>query len=242
MKHVLPRIVFWLLFCLLTRVAAQQFSPAKNYSVGTKPVAVVVGDFNRDSRMDLAVANSKSNNVSILLGNGDGTFRPAVNYALHHPPAFVCVGDFNGDHKSDLAFADLSGTAVAVLLGKGDGSFRPPVQYDVGIVARYLIAADFNHDKKLDLLAYNEGKLSILLGNGDGTFQPPVIILFSANSPHVAVADFNGDGFPDVIGGELTGVVHEGYSGNLIAVAWKSIELFGDVLVDRIFPERFLDV
>src|SRR5438034_179757 len=74
-------------------------APAVNYAVGSSPNSVATGDFNGDGKLDLAVANLLSNNVSVLLGNGDGTFGPAVNYAGGPNNRGVFVGDFNGDHR-----------------------------------------------------------------------------------------------------------------------------------------------
>ncbi len=78
------------------------FLPAVNYVAGNTPYSVAIGDFNADGRPDLAVANVSSNNVSILLGNGNGTFQGAVNYASGvNPRSVAAVGDFNGDGRPD---------------------------------------------------------------------------------------------------------------------------------------------
>jgi large repetitive protein len=79
------------------------FQAAVNYAVGSWPSSVAVGDFKGDGKLDLAVTNSGSNNVSVLLGNGDGTFGATVNYGAGSGPASLAVGDFNGDGKPDLA-------------------------------------------------------------------------------------------------------------------------------------------
>src|SRR5215471_13038911 len=81
------------------------FATVKTFNVGTDPQSVAVGDFNGDGHPDMAVANFSTNNVSVLLGNGDGTFRAAVNYATGHSPLSVAVGDFNGDGRLDLVVA-----------------------------------------------------------------------------------------------------------------------------------------
>src|SRR5262245_55706048 len=79
------------------------FNAATNFAVGTTPNSVAVGDFNRDGRPDLAVANRNGSNISILLGNGNGSFGPATNFAVGFNPNSLAVGDFNGDSNQDLA-------------------------------------------------------------------------------------------------------------------------------------------
>ena len=74
--------------------------------MGTGPDALVAGDFNGDGRTDLAVANYGANDVSVLLGNGDGTFQPQVTYAVGTEPDAPRGGDFNGDGRTDLAVAN----------------------------------------------------------------------------------------------------------------------------------------
>src|ERR1700692_382169 len=114
------------------------FKAAVNYPVGTAPVAVAGGDFNGDGKMDLAVANSGNpaisddGNVSILLGNGDGTFRPAINIPAGKSTCSIAVSDFNGDNRLDLIVANNGDNTVSVLLGNGDGTFQTHVDYATG--------------------------------------------------------------------------------------------------------------
>src|SRR6185369_2682810 len=91
------------------------FGAATNFTVGTGPVSVAVGDFNGDGKLDLAVANQTTNNVSVLLGNGAGSFGAATNFAVGTLPTPVAVGDFNGDGKLDLAVANLTSKNVSIL-------------------------------------------------------------------------------------------------------------------------------
>jgi hypothetical protein len=169
-----------------------------------EPVFVAVGDFNGDGKADLAVSNGGSNCVSILLGNGDGTFQQAKSYATEMGPASVSVGDFNGDGKADLAVVNWGSNTVSILLGNGDGTFRPQRAVGVGRAPNSVAAADLNGDGKLDLAVTSAPTLqsngssavTILLGKGDGTFQPGVN--YGPGGYAVAIADFNADGKPDV--------------------------------------------
>src|SRR5262249_34873857 len=109
------------------------FLPPVTFPVGVRPHAVTVADFNNDGKPDLAVVNLGSatspSSVSVLLGNGDGSFQPAVTTDVVNGGAglSVAVGDFNGDGLTDVALstAGPAGPAVEILLGNGDGSFQP---------------------------------------------------------------------------------------------------------------------
>src|SRR6185437_4776289 len=141
------------------------FRPPENYTAGTAPTSVSIGDLNNDGNLDLVVANAGSGDVSVLVGNGDGTFQIAVNYGVGTNPESVLVGDFNGDGKLDLAVANAASRNISVLLGNGDGTFRTHVDYGVGYSAFSVAAGDFNSDGKLDLAIASSdgGSVSILL-------------------------------------------------------------------------------
>jgi hypothetical protein len=177
------------------------FQPAVTYgSGGVTPLFVAVADVNGDGKLDLVVANRCGNNgclneslVSVLLGNGDGTFQTAVTYGSGGLfTSSVAAADVNGDGKPDLLVANdcadpnCDGSA-AVLLGNGDGTFQVSVTYLTGGNGASSIAvADVNGDSKPDLLVttddmkcmngtcYPVAAVAVFLGNGDGTFQPPV--------------------------------------------------------------------
>jgi len=228
------------LLFLTGRVAATTsvaFSGPTAYSVGSNPVAVVTGDFNSDGKSDLAVANSGSNDVSILLGNGDGTFQSAMNYAVEDPVS-IAVEDFNGDHRLDLAVASGSSNQVSVLLGNGEGSFQPALHYNTG--AEYIVAADFNGDHKPDLLLSGGGVISTLLGTGDGTFQA-AISSPGGGTDFVAVADFNGDGRMDVATG--TGMANgESDTGKLLILLGNGDGTFQTAISSSLsfWPQYFI--
>ncbi len=157
------------------------------YPTGQEPTSVAIADVNGDGKPDIAVTNSLDNTVTLLLGNGDGTFQPHLDYPTGDLPADVAVADFNGDGKPDLVVANAKflESTVSVLLGNGDGTFQPRIDYvigaDLGLANVYfVVAADFNGDGKQDLAVRGDGDmlvtfLVVLLGNGDGTFQIPVI-------------------------------------------------------------------
>ena len=97
----------------------------------------------RATAVDLAVANSGDNTVSVPLGNGDGTFQPQVTYAVGANPDAIVAGDFTGDGHLDLAVANSGDNTVSVLLGNGDGIFQPQVTYAVGSDPAAIVAGDF---------------------------------------------------------------------------------------------------
>ena len=183
---------------------------------GRDPVAVLAGDFNHDGKADYMTANFDADTVSVVLGNGDGTFldiRPAIPTPSSSPNQ-VIVADFNNDGITDLAVVNGDGNApsnsVSILLGKQGGGCETAKVFAVAANPTGLAAGDFNHDGHLDLAVASAGEsptesgsLSILLGNGDGTFKAPQLFDPGPGRPlTVAVADFNGDGNLDVVLGE----------------------------------------
>jgi hypothetical protein len=164
------------------------------YSTGAGPSSVAVGDFNGDGKLDLAIAYYSDNSVSVLLGNGDGTFQERLDYPTGRSLLSLAVGDFNGDGNQDLVVANTA--SVSVLLGNGDGTFRTQPEYPVG--GNSVAVGDFNGDGKLDLAITRGSSVSVLLGNGDGTFRTQMDYATGIGTTSVAVGDFNGDGKLDL--------------------------------------------
>ncbi len=197
------------------------FQPAKTHSSGGYVVtSVAVGDVNGDGRPDLVVASWCADStcakgtftLSVLLGNGDGTFHSGATYSSGgtHTES-VAVADVNGDGKLDIVATNGDSGTVAVLLGNGDGTFQPVVTYDSGGSTPFSVAvADVNGDGKPDLVVTNSfsDTVGVLLGNGDGTFQAVVTYDSGGSYPfQVAVADVNGDGKPDLAVTYYLGVI-----------------------------------
>ncbi len=180
--------------------AQGMFAPQVSYPAGDAPRSVFSIDFDGDGNNDLATANGGSDNVSILLGNGDGTFQSAVNYAAGSNPYSVFAADFNGDGNNDLVTANGGSDNVSTLLGNGDGTFQSAVNYPAGDGPRSVFAIDFNGDSHNDVVTanYSSNNVSILLGNGDGTFQSAVNHAVAVGPRCVLAVDFSGDGYNDL--------------------------------------------
>ena len=143
-------------------------------------MSVVVQDFNNDQIADIATANSNDGDVSVLLGNPDGTFGPTNTFAVGAGAKGIASGDFNGDGKNDLVVTD-GGTFAYISLGNGDGTFAHATAIKLRAGAGGIVVGDLNGDGKADIAIANfgpqnnsHGSVAVLLGHGDGTFAPAV--------------------------------------------------------------------
>jgi hypothetical protein len=187
------------------------------------PTAVAVGDFTGNGKLDLVTANDGVGDVSVLLGNGDGTFQAARNFGTgpnNYTFPSVAVGDFNGDGKLDIV--ETNDCGVNLLLGNGDGTFQFAGDFalPLGQLPQSVVVGDLNGDGKLDLVVTGTTSyfglystpganyVNVLLGNGDGTFSDASTVQIPSGSElqPVALGDFNGDGKLDVVTPVTNGV------------------------------------
>ena len=186
------------------------FTPVLSAPVGAHPEGLTVGDFDGDGHLDIVTVNSDSDDVSVLLGNGNGTFRSSYSFGVGTSPMFLTTGDLNLDGKADLAVAETGADRVVVLFGKGNGFFDDPVPYPTGKGPTFLTLGDVDRDDDLDMIVVNSGRFghyppfswSVLLNNGQGEF---VLIQHVEEQDRrglfptgVSLADLDEDGLPDV--------------------------------------------
>ncbi len=196
-------------FSLLLGNGDGTLKPHADYATGYGPRSVSQGDFNKDGKPDLVIADAgdathPGSTVSVHLGKGDGTFSAPVAYAVGKLPVSSFVADFNHDGNLDIAVANRADRTVSILLGSGNGAFKPHVDYPAGTGALdYLdsvAGGDFHGDGRIDLIVGVDNSVKLLPGNGNGSFAAPITIATAAGAnPVVSTADINQDGKLDVL-------------------------------------------
>jgi hypothetical protein len=161
--------------------------------VGNDPDSIAVGDFNNDGKLDAVVANFGLNggaSVSVLPGNGDGTFGAATDLPVstNAGPWDVAVADLNGDGNLDIVSSNNNESYLSLYLGNGDGTFKQPSKIPCEFAPENMAILDFNGDGIPDIafMSYGERDAGVLAGKGDGTFEPAVF--FGANVFPIQIA------------------------------------------------------
>ncbi len=168
------------------------------------PIAMTAADFNSDGNQDLAIVNRTTSDVSVFLGNGNGTFTQATGspIAVGKLPVAIASGDLNGDSHPDLAVVNQTDNTVSVLLGNGDGTFTAATNSPLttGQAPTAITIADFNADGNLDIAVTDPqtDSVSVFLGLGQGLFAPPFELPVGSNPTAILAASLSGASLPDV--------------------------------------------
>ncbi len=185
-------------------------TPAMSASVGRVPEALTVGDFNVDGHLDVATVNARSDDVTLLLGNGNGTFQGPTSFSVGENPMFLAAGDLNADHIPDLAVVSTANDSLHILLGKGEGTFQASKMYQTGKGPTFLALEDVDQDQDLDIVIVNSGwlghyppfSIAVFRNRGDGQFGMPSMYEQKDRDgmfpTQVFMEDFTNDGYPDL--------------------------------------------
>jgi hypothetical protein len=176
------------------------FRPLPNTSMVSGSLSSIAsGDFNKDGKIDLVVTQPGQKLVSVLLGNGDGTFASPVSYPVGSSPVFTVVADVDGDGVADLVAINQTGNTFSVLSGDGDGTFRSSQDFVAGNTPLAAVAGDFYGNGHVDLAIINHSSQSVSIpaGNGDGTFK--AARSFSAGQKPVSIASGNFNKIPGLV-------------------------------------------
>jgi hypothetical protein len=187
------------------------FKEAVNIETGLFASGVVIEDFNADGAADLAVTNQNSNNVSVLLGDGTGTFKRKTDFPAGGAPQRIAAADLDGDRNLDLVLPITAGNAVAILFGDRDGRFGEPQLFPVVGGPFMTVVADFNADGRMDLAVGTQTagsrRVALLAGNGGRGFGAPAYFgSFESTPTALGVGDFDRDGKLDLAAGGGTNV------------------------------------
>lgn len=180
---------------ILLGAANLTLGPPTPFPAGDRPAAIAASDLNQDGNVDVVTANTKfpNENLTVMLGNGDGTLQAPIPLADEETPLDVELGDINGDAIPDLVFA-ANNTGILTIINNGDGTFQAPTVLENSLFPFSLRLVDMNSDGTLDLLS----SAGIRLGNGDGTFQTPFPFPTRMTHFYADAGDLNNDGILDV--------------------------------------------
>jgi len=210
LKHLTEALLVLVLIItspLYAQTPQLQFSIAV-VPAGNGPRSAILVDLDRDGNRDLAIANIRGSTISLISGDGSGSFTLKESIAtIHKAPHAIASGDFNEDGLLDAITANRDSNTISVFLGDGTGSFSAPNFFATGRGPRWIAISDFNEDMHADLAITNrdDDNVTVFLGDGNGTFVK-VGAFFTGDGPvPIVAADFNGNGFIDLaVGNDLS--------------------------------------
>ncbi|CAF1627541.1 unnamed protein product, partial [Adineta ricciae] len=181
--------------------------PAYSTGVFSRPMSIVIGDFNNDTQLDVAVVNSRTDNLMVLLGSTFGTFMSEQIYSTGNGShsCSIAIADLNRDNQSDIVVSNSGNDNIGIFLGKSNGTFANQSIYSTGLQSQpsSVRIGDFNNDTLLDIVVANYGSntVGVFLGYGNGNFSDQIIFSIGFNSRPFAlsVADVNEDNVTDII-------------------------------------------
>ena len=176
------------------------FAPKTAFGTGGNPLSVAMSDLDGDSSLDLVTANLGSDDVSVLLGDGAGSFGGLTDFAAGTEPSSISVSDVDGDTFGDLVVANYTSDSVSVLLGDGTGGFGAKTDFGTGDSPISVVVADLDGDTADDIVTSNyvSNNVSVLLGDGSGGFGAKTDFATGNGPELLAVADLNGDTVVDL--------------------------------------------
>jgi len=181
----------------------------KRFAVGSAPASVELADLHGAGRTDIVIANTGSDTVTVLLGDGHGGFKPSAGspFPAGHAPNDIAIADINGDGNADLVFPNHETKFVTILFGDGRGGFSPAPQSPLTVDSKPhphgITCADFNGDHYMDLAveSWETNQVEVVTGNGRGTFAVPGRLFPVGKMPYQRLrsGDFNKDGYADIV-------------------------------------------
>ncbi|CAF1065961.1 unnamed protein product [Rotaria sordida] len=240
------------------------FTSQTTYSIspGSRPQSIIVGDFNQDNELDIAVSNHDTNNICVLVGYGNGSFAIPTMHSTDTDsiPFAMTVGDFDNNNQSDIAVANFGTNNILMLIGYVLMQSKSPTAYSTGIgsLPYHITIGDINNDTNLDLVVANSGTgtLGIFLGYGNGSFQEQItypstknagvrgLILSDLDEDHqldIVVANSNDETLGILYGygnGSFTSVVTY-FTGSPSSPRWITINDFNnDNHLDIVFTDQ----
>lgn len=189
----------------LATIASASFGPATHFNTGDEPVSIAADDLNDDGISDLAVANEIADDLTVSIGNGDGTFAAPISYAAGDSPSAVAIGELSGDDQPDVAVSNRGSNSISVFTNNGDGTLTEAENWPIAPATgpSDVAIADLNHDARQDMVVTASGndRIVVMLQNSGGDFDvsKAYVTGFDLGALVVGNLNFNGEAYPEVV-------------------------------------------